>query len=282
MGRIPRVPVPRVRPVARTGRTAGGRPPPGTTNNTSSVVSWQNTGGLVTNPIPVPAIKVTPTWQLMLRIWPLEDRPEEMTVESTVNSLNFDQMITWKEQYEAQIKKEGKGDGLFGKDNPIPKKEYEKGEDNCAELLHPARFERAPILERKKYWQMVPIKRSHTYRRLSLEHAGAEGKVSEVTLMRAHDRSMPLTLKMFATSNKYRKSFGQTETKDAAHDWDIPKSTWDIQEAILNFMDVYADLWHMDDTPRILSRILIHYKYGALLKVIVYILYYTLQFIIVV
>jgi len=40
----------------------------------------------------------------------------------------------------------------------------------------------------------------------------------------------------------------------------------DIQEAIINFADVMADLWPEDDTPRILFRVLIHYNYGAGLK----------------
>ena len=32
---------------------------------------------------------------------------------------------------------------------------------------------------------------------------------------------------------------------------------------ILNFADIYADLWPEDDTPRILSRVLVHYNYAA-------------------
>lgn len=214
-----------------------------------------------------PQPPVIDTWHLMLRIWPVEDRPEEMTIPSVVNSLTFKEMITWKDQYEAQLKREGKGDSVFGKDNPIPVKKFTAAEDNCADILHPVRWERAPILERKAYWQHMPVKRSHTFRRLAMKHAGADNKISEVTLIRAHDRSLPLTLRMFAAVNKYRKSFGASETKDAGQDWDNPKSVYDIQEAIVNFMDVYADLWPYEDTPRILSRIMIHYKYGSVVKV---------------
>ena len=45
------------------------------------------------------------TWQLMLGIWPVEDRPEEMTKPEVVNSLSFDQLITYKNHYEALVKK---------------------------------------------------------------------------------------------------------------------------------------------------------------------------------
>jgi len=78
-------------------------------------------------------------------------------------------------------------------------------------------------VDRKRYWHLLPIKRSHTYRRLALEHAGAEGKISECVIVRAHDRSLPLKLKMFFSSNRVQKNLGASETKDAAQDWDSPK-----------------------------------------------------------
>ena len=79
------------------------------------------------------------TWNLLLRIWPIEDRPEEMQDPETVAALTFDQLIKYKKHYEALVKKEGKGDGVFGKDSQIPATMFEAGEDNCADILHPAR-----------------------------------------------------------------------------------------------------------------------------------------------
>ena len=85
------------------------------------------------------------------------------------------------------------------------------------------RFQRAPIVDRRRYWHLVPVKRAHTYRRLALEHAGAEGKVSECVVVRAHDRSLPLKIKMFFSQNRAQKSLGVSESKEAAQDWDNPK-----------------------------------------------------------
>ena len=104
-------------------------------------VSWEVRGAAVA-PVavqPVVASGSMSTWQLMLGIWPVEDRPEEMTRPEVVNSLTFDQLITYKNHYEALVKKEGKGDGVFGKDTDIPVKKYAAAEDNCADKLHPAR-----------------------------------------------------------------------------------------------------------------------------------------------
>ena len=78
-------------------------------------------------------------------------------------------------------------------------------------------------MDRRRYWHLVPVKRAHTYRRLALEHAGAEGKVSECVVVRAHDRSLPLTIKMFFSQNRAQKSLGVSESKEAAQDWDNPK-----------------------------------------------------------
>jgi len=206
------------------------------------------------------------TWNIMLGIWPLEDRPEDMTKPDIVNALSFDQMITYKTHYEALIKREGKGENVFGKDNPLPLKKFPEGSDDCAGTLHPVRFERGPVVECDKFWDQMPVKRALTYRRLALEHCGAESKISECVVVRAHDRTLPLKLKMFFSGNRAQKNLGGDEKKEAAQDWDSPKALLEVQEALLNFQDVYAKLWQLDDTPRILQRVLLHYNYGGACK----------------
>ena len=158
------------------------------------------------------------TWSIMLGIWPLEDRPEDMTRPDIVNALSFDQMITYKTHYEALIKREGKGENVFGKDNPLPLRKFPEGLDDCAGTLHPVRFERGPVVECDKFWDQMPVKRALTYRRLALEHCGAESKISECVVVRAHDRTLPLKLKMFFSGNRAQKNLGSDEKKEAAQD----------------------------------------------------------------
>jgi hypothetical protein len=86
-----------------------------------------------------PVEDMVSTWAIMLDIWPLEDRPEKMTNPRIVNEFSFDQMIKYKKSYESLMKKEGKGEGVFGKDNKLPTKKYAGAEDNCLDILHPAR-----------------------------------------------------------------------------------------------------------------------------------------------
>ena len=68
-------------------------------------------------------------------------------------------------------------------------------------------------MEPKHWWHKVPIKRKHTYRRLALETLGAQNLISEHTVVRAHDRSLPLQVKMFISSNYGKRNFAATDTK---------------------------------------------------------------------
>jgi hypothetical protein len=86
-----------------------------------------------------PEEDIASTWAIMLDIWPLEDRPPKMTDPRIVNKLSFDQVIKYKKNYEALMKREGKGEGVFGKDSTLPTKKFGAAEDNCVDLLHPAR-----------------------------------------------------------------------------------------------------------------------------------------------
>jgi hypothetical protein len=79
------------------------------------------------------------TWELMLELWPLEERPDNMRKREVVNALTFDQMVTYKKLFDQRMKREGKGEQVFGHDVPIPVTVFEAGPDDCAEQLHAVR-----------------------------------------------------------------------------------------------------------------------------------------------
>ncbi len=47
----------------------------------------------------------------------------------------------------------------------------------------------------------MAVERKNVYRRLPLAHVGFENTVSEHTAVRAHDRALPLQIKMFFVNN---------------------------------------------------------------------------------
>jgi hypothetical protein len=79
------------------------------------------------------------TWDLMLEVWPVDQRPDLMKKPEKVNALTFDQMVTYKKLYDARMKKEGKGEEVFGHDAPIPVTMFESAADDCASQLHAVR-----------------------------------------------------------------------------------------------------------------------------------------------
>ena len=209
---------------------------------------------------------VKSTWDLLLPIWDLEDRPEAMQHEATVNKMSLADAFAYQQRYEQQVKKEGKGESVFGKDKKLPTKKYKEEEDNCSDILHSMRFERGPTVEAEQFWSRMPLKRKDMYRHLALEQDGADNKINENVVTRAHDRSLPLRIRMFGKANFARKGFGEKAERDPADDWETPKGVLALQEALLNFGDVYAKLWPLDNTPRRLERVLNHYGYAESLS----------------
>jgi hypothetical protein len=122
------------------------------------------------------------------------------------------------------------------------------------------------VVEIKSYWDRLEWKRIPTYRHLPLEHSGAAAAVNECVITRAHDRSLPLRLRMFLKDNSNKKNFqttGGNENKEPASSWECAKGIVDVVSALNNFADVYACLWPQDPTPRVLLRVLTHYQFGG-------------------
>ncbi len=153
------------------------------------------------------------TADLIRSIWPADERPEELQNDTVINAMTMDTVLALKRCWDDKKKKEEKNEDTFKKDADPPTRRLEAGPDNCADQLHPARWERAPITEPKAYWFRVPIRRAHCYRRLALDHLGATNLISEHTIVRAHDRSAAMELKMFFSGNYTKKSFLATESK---------------------------------------------------------------------
>ena len=208
--------------------------------------------------------KPASTWELALAFWDLEDRPTALQCEATVNTMTLAEVFAFKEHYTQQIKKEGKGESTFGRDRRPPLKKFKAGEDDCAAHLHPARFERGPVVELTDYWKAVPLRHANTFRHLPLEHAGAANEVNECVIARAHDRTLPLRIRMFVKGNHSKKGFTNTssEGKEPADSWDYPREFLELQMALNLLAEVYANLWPADPTPRLLWKVMIHYQYA--------------------
>jgi hypothetical protein len=72
---------------------------------------------------------------------------------------------------------------------------------------------------------------------------------------------------MFMKENAQKKAFNNSgnnqESKEAASSWEAPKTVCDLVGALTNWADVYASLWPLDPSPRVMMRVLVHYEFGA-------------------
>jgi len=196
------------------------------------------------------------TLDLMEHVWDRHKRPDHLLIPEVVNSYTIDQMMVYKTHYQQQEKQEGKGDAVFTRDAKLPTKSYPAGMDNCAELLHPARFERLPVVPLARFWDAIPTRRT-VYRHLQLAYIGCNGMVNEAVIGRMHDRSIPLKLAMFS-----KRHFGKklSSTDEFPVDSDMLREMAPVREAILNFAGVYQTLWPMDLTPHIIQRVLEYFR----------------------
>jgi hypothetical protein len=120
------------------------------------------------------------------------------------------------------------------------------------------------MAELDRWWGGMPAKRTDTYRHLPLEHAGACASVNDCVIARAHDRTLPLKLKMFSKENVSKSSFsnGNNNNNDVASGWERPRSVLEVQCALANLAEVMAALWPQDPTARVLNRVLLAYEFG--------------------
>jgi hypothetical protein len=118
-----------------------------------------------------------------------------------------------------------KGSQVFGADPKIPARRYKEQRDNRADKLHEASMLRLPVVEPEDYWEKVPLRREPVFRNIPLKHCGAENLVNELTIIRMHDRGIPVTLKMFHGAN-YAKRPGKDTDGGLDGDWDARESSW--------------------------------------------------------
>ncbi len=73
-------------------------------------------------------------------IYPVEDRPPELQCEHWVNNLDPAVFLAMMESWIKKQRREDRADELFRKDAALPTRQFDGGPDNCADLLHQARY----------------------------------------------------------------------------------------------------------------------------------------------
>ena len=118
--------------------------------------------------------------------------------------MTISEVSQFKANFLMEEDKKGGGGALYGKDNALKPIKFDKGKDDGRGRLHDARFKlRMPVSLPKKYWHRLPAKRE-LYRHFPLTHVGLEGQVNESTILKMHDRRIPIQLDMLYKGNASR------------------------------------------------------------------------------
>jgi hypothetical protein len=181
-------------------------------------------------------------WELLEDMWPRETRPSHLRKKKNTYDMTLDMLLRLKEQYEKEAEKKGMGTAVYGRDAKVRAKLYPEMKDDGVKRFHPARWERCPTVEPKKYWKKIPTKRDQLFRHIPLGHYGIEGQVSEVTLVRLHDKKVPVELEMFT----------REKVTEIRH----------CQEAVMNYCMVEQALWPIDYSALVLQKVMMEYQWG--------------------
>ena len=195
-------------------------------------------------------------WQLVNEMWAYESRPKLLQDKKRVEGMTIAEISQFKAHFEKEEEKKGVGAAVFGKDKKLLPVKVKKCTDDGDRHLSSSRFDlRMPVSAPKKYWSMVPKKRE-VFRHLLLNHLGLEGQVSETTVVRMHDRRVPVTLDMLFKANAFR------EVKPDQEKWLEPTEVRHLQEAILNYVVVLWAIWPFDYAGFVIQRVLMEANWG--------------------
>jgi len=195
-------------------------------------------------------------WQLVNEMWSFESRPKLLQDKKRVEGMTIAEISQFKAHFEKEEEKKGVGAAVFGKDKKLSPVKVKKCIDDGDRQLSSSRFDlRMPVSAPKKYWSMVPKKRE-VFRHLLLNHLGLEGQVSETTVVRMHDRRVPVTLDMLYKANAFR------EVKQEQEKWLEPTEVRHLQEAILNYVVVLWAIWPFDYAGFVIQRVLTESNWG--------------------
>ena len=195
-------------------------------------------------------------WQLVNEMWNFEARPKLLQDRKRVEGMSIAEISQFKAHFDKEEERKGVGSAVFGKDRKLEPVKVKKGVDDGDKKLNKARFNlRMPICAPKKYWHKVPKKRE-VYRHLPLGHLGLEGQVSEATVVRMHDRRVPVTLDMLYKANAFK------EIKQDGGTWIEPTEIRHLQEAILNYTVILWAIWPFDYAGLVVQRVLVEANWG--------------------
>ena len=210
-------------------------------------------------------------WNTLNKIWPLEDRPDELQDRDQVALLDLEDIKHLREMHKLENNEKGDKKDNLVRDKKPKEMKFREGPDNCFNLLHPGRWMRMPLAPHAEWFHKTPTKRNEVYISMEMDFTGSNNVIADRTIIDMHDRKNQLSLKMFLSENVSVANKPKVETRTQEGDgttstsydlnWRKPSTLSAVQEAYHNYSSLSHWLWPFDPTPISLLRLMHKFKW---------------------
>jgi len=191
-------------------------------------------------------------WNLLADAWPIEQRPRKLQKKKGIRNMTLAELLQLKKEISGEEEKKGLGQEVFHKDGKPRKIKYKKQSDNSTSKFHPARFNRQPLAQPKVYYKEIPKKHDIVVRNFPKDHLGIGSQVSDATIGKLHNRTVPLTFDAFGkASTKPGKSGKYSDLKQ-------------LMDGLCNYTTLLHSIWPNDYTGVVLWRVLNEQSWGEI------------------
>jgi hypothetical protein len=121
--------------------------------------------------------RVDNLFKMLNRMWPYEDRPRYLQKKRTVGLYTIKELMGFKRDLLEEAGKRNLGEEVFSRDSKPTKSKYKAMTDDGRRKLHPARWNRQPLVHPDRFYHKIPKKRDAVIRNFPTEHLGITGQV---------------------------------------------------------------------------------------------------------
>ena len=190
----------------------------------------------------------------MEETWPAENRPRQMRRRGVLKNMSIDEFLRIKKEIVGEEERKNLGEEAFTRDEKAPKTKYKQQSDDGKKRLHPARWNRQPLVPPEEFYRKTPKKRDVIIRNFPTEHLGIGGQVPDATLGHMHNRSVKVSLASFC-----KTSFKTAKGGDKGGKY---PDLFQLQEGLINYTMILHSIWPADYTGLVLMKVLTEARWG--------------------
>jgi hypothetical protein len=168
--------------------------------------------------------------------------------------MSIDEFLRIKKEIIGEEEKKNLGEEAFTRDAKARKTKYKAKTDDGKKRLHPARWNRQPLIPPEDFYKKVPKKRETVIRNFPMDHLGVAGQVPDTVVGHMHNRCVKVSLDSFIKTLFKAPKAGDKGGKYA--------DLFQLQEGVLNYCIMLHALWPCDYSGLVITKVLAEARWG--------------------